>query len=128
MSLSQCINALTPGAIYSIRGSTDNYSDLVWRDDTQTKPTEEEINNKRTELLADVNINKLRSERNELLLLSDIYLLSDYPHATDEDRQSWITYRQALRDLPNNNPNPQLTEDGDIDVTFPIAPNGVQRI
>tara|TARA_Y100000592_G_C5268330_1_gene220641 strand:- start:71 stop:310 length:240 start_codon:yes stop_codon:yes gene_type:complete len=43
----------------------------------------------------------IRCERNKLLKKTDIYVLSDYPHLSDEIRQSWVTYRQQLRDFPN---------------------------
>ena len=129
MDLEQCIQSLTPGASYVITNATNNYSDLVWYDTTYAKPTETEINNKSTELLNNLNSSILRSERNELLKLSDIYVLPDYPHASEDIRQSWLTYRNALRALPNNNPSPEIDITGSvINVTFPVAPNGIQRI
>jgi hypothetical protein len=49
----------------------------------------------------------LRNKRNQLLTNTDKYMLSDYP-ITDERKNEWKTYRQALRDLPKtidiNNP------------------------
>ena len=129
MDLEACIQSLTPGASYSIINGTNNYSDLVWHDTTYAKPTEEEINNKYTELLNNINISILRAERNELLKISDVYVLPDYPHSSEEVRQSWITYRNELRSLPNNNPSPEIDSTGTvINVTFPVAPNGMQRI
>jgi hypothetical protein len=41
----------------------------------------------------------LRSERNELLKLSDWTQVPDSP-LTDAKKTEWATYRQALRDLP----------------------------
>lgn len=49
-----------------------------------------------------LKLDLIRKERNKLLKLSDIYVLPDYPHLNDTVRQNWITYRQALRDIPNN--------------------------
>lgn len=51
----------------------------------------------------------LRSERNELLNLSDWTQVPDSP-LTDAKKTEWATYRQALRDLPSTttdfaNPN-----------------------
>ena len=44
---------------------------------------------------------------------------------TDAKKAEWSTYRQALRDLPANNPDPQW-EDGDNtklpDITWPTKP------
>lgn len=42
----------------------------------------------------------LRSERNELLNLSDWTQVPDSP-LTDAKKTEWATYRQALRDLPS---------------------------
>lgn len=42
----------------------------------------------------------LRSERNELLKLSDWTQVPDSP-LTDAKKTEWATYRQALRDLPS---------------------------
>jgi len=50
-----------------------------------------------------------RLERDALLAASDVMALAD--RITDE----WRTYRQALRDLPQ--------QDGFPNVTFPVAPS-----
>ena len=50
-----------------------------------------------------------RLERDALLAASDVMALAD--RITDE----WRTYRQALRDLPQ--------QDGFPDVAFPVAPS-----
>lgn len=52
---------------------------------------------------------QVRAQRDELLAASDSMALAD--RITDE----WRTYRQALRDLPQ--------QDGFPDVTFPVAPS-----
>ena len=49
----------------------------------------------------------LRNERNERLRDSDIYVIPDYPHATEEVKQAWLDYRQVLRDLPANTTDPE---------------------
>lgn len=41
---------------------------------------------------------KVRNERDQLLLESDKYMLSDYP-LTEEQRKAIIDYRQQLRDI-----------------------------
>ena len=43
----------------------------------------------------------IRRDRNEKLLESDKYMLSDFP-ITEEKREEWRIYRQALRDFTNN--------------------------
>ena len=52
---------------------------------------------------------QVRAQRDELLAASDSMALAD--RITDE----WRTYRQALRDLPE--------QDGFPNVTFPVAPS-----
>ena len=47
----------------------------------------------------------LREERNTLLTESDWTQYNDSP-LTDEVKTSWQTYRQALRDLPENTDDP----------------------
>jgi len=49
-----------------------------------------------------LKLDLIRRDRNKLLKLSDVYVLSDYPHLNDTVRQDWITYRQSLRNIPNN--------------------------
>ena len=56
----------------------------------------------------------LRFERNVLLGRSDWTQAVDSP-LTDEQKQSWRTYRQALRDLPANTVDPSSP-------VFPDAP------
>jgi len=48
----------------------------------------------------------LRKARNELLDKTDRYATIDYPHPTEEAKQAWLDYRQALRDLPANTTDP----------------------
>jgi hypothetical protein len=53
-------------------------------------------------------------KRNELLMLSDKYMLSDFP-LTPEEKLRWQEYRQLLRDLT-------LQETFPYSVSWPIAP------
>lgn len=49
----------------------------------------------------------LRSERNRKLSESDIYVLADrWASYTVEQQSAWSSYRQALRDLPENTTDP----------------------
>ena len=64
---------------------------------------------------------KLRKQRDDLLLESDWTHTADAPF-TDAKKAEWVTYRQALRDLPATasptiNTNEELTN-----VTFPTKP------
>ena len=99
-----------------------DYNKIEWEENT-TIPTLEEVNNKIEELKLAEPMNKLREERKNKLKESDIYGLSDFPFANDTIKQAWITYRQALRDLPST-ATPQLDENGElINVTWPTPPS-----
>jgi len=80
------------------------------------KPPKEEFERRYQELLDGIPMQKLRETRDELLNQSDKYSSTDYPHTTDDIRQAWLEYRQALRDLPAN------TTDAE-NPTWPTRPN-----
>ena len=71
-----------------------NDGEIVWEDDTQIEPTEEELNTKLAELREQEPLNNLREVRNRILAQSDWMANSDVT-MSDE----WRTYRQALRDI-----------------------------
>ena len=114
--------ALKPGAEWTTKG--DNYSDLEWLDKNQTKPTEEELNAKVTELQTAEPYKLLREERNKLIAETDWTQLKDI--SLDSIREkNWKEYRQALRDLPNGS-TPKLDSRGQLDmssVTWPDKPS-----
>ena len=116
--LSEIIKELRPNSRYSIVGQV-----LKWKDETTSKPTDEEIEAKRLEILQRIPYEKLRNERNILLKNSDIYSLPDFPHSSDTKRQEWITYRQALRDITTTQ-TPQIDEYGNLtNITWPTPPS-----
>lgn len=47
----------------------------------------------------------LRTNRDQRLAASDKMMLPDYP-ISEEQQAAWATYRQALRDLPENTADP----------------------
>ena len=55
---------------------------------------------------------EMRVARNELLKECDFRFVSDFPQS-DEKKQEWQTYRQALRDFPS------IWEEG---IDFPTKP------
>ena len=57
---------------------------------------------------------KVKKDRNSLLAKSDYTMTADYPCA-DSERNAWISYRQALRDLPDQQGYP-------LNVVWPDAP------
>ena len=104
------------GGVYNIR---------VWNVDGLEKPDPNTL----FSTYSDKDINKfiaedlLRIKRNKLLTESDFKVMPDYIHPSEEVKQSWITYRKALRDLPSTS-TPQLdTNDQLTNVTWPTPPS-----
>ena len=63
----------------------------------------------------DAEWTRLRNIRNTRLRASDFTQIADAP-LTAEKKTEWLSYRQALRDLPQNTVNP-------FDVTWPTQPS-----
>jgi hypothetical protein len=99
--------SLRPGAEWVLRGDV-----LEWLDQTQTEPTEAEINTEIARLTAEQPWEVLRSKRDQLLTETDYLALADST-LTDEMR----SYRQALRDLPANTVDP-------ANPVWPVKPGG----
>ena len=108
-TISDAIIELKPGADYIQRG--EDYSGLEWLDSSQTKPTETEINSKISELDAAEAMRLLRLERNSRIAETDWRASSDLTLSND-----WKTYRQALRDLPATESDPE-------NANFPTKPS-----
>ena len=102
----QAIVELRPGAEWAYVGG-----ELIWQDESQTKPTEDEINVKVTELKNELPMKLLREERNRRLQATDWRASSDLTLSGD-----WKAHRQDLRDLPAQQ-TPKLNSDGELDST-----------
>ena len=117
------IYALRPGVKgFTLKGN--DYSGLEWKNDTHTKPTEEEINQKIAELNVGAAHKALRDERNRRLAETDWTQLKDIDLDIIRER-NWKNYRQALRDLPAKS-NPKLDSYGNLDmssITWPTKPS-----
>ena len=116
----RALEALKPNSEWAVTG--DQYSRLTWLDQTQTKPTEEEVIAKVAELKAEEPMKLLREKRNKLIAETDWTQGRDVSLSNDTD---WKNYRQALRDLPSKS-NPKLNSVGDLDissVTWPTKPS-----
>ena len=101
--------SLKPGAEWTTRG--DSYDGIEWLDKSQTKPSEEEVNAKITELQNAEPYRLLRIERNRRLQATDWRASSDLTISND-----WKAHRQDLRDLPAQQ-TPKLNSDGELDPT-----------
>ena len=113
----EALQSLKPGAQWTLRG--DTYSGLEWQDNSQTKPTETEVNSKISSLDSAEPMRLLRLERDKRIANTDWRASSDLTLA-----DAWKTYRQALRDLPASS-TPKLDSNYELDltsVTWPTAP------
>ena len=70
------------------------------------KPPKEVFEAKLQELIDAQPWKELREERNKRIAETDYLATIDYPHPTEEAKQAWLDYRQALRDLPANTTDP----------------------
>ena len=97
-----------------------DYDKLTWLD-SDTKPTEAEIDAELIKINDAEPMRRLRQERNRLLVESDWMAYPDSPTMSD----AWKTYRQALRDLPAST-TPVLDDNAPIgitSVTWPTKPS-----
>ena len=117
----RALEELKPNSEWAVTG--DQYSRLTWLDEFQTKPTEDEINAKITELKAEEPFRLLREERNKRLAECD-WVVTKYAEYGYNIPKEWRTYRQALRDLPSISYRPEM--DGDVlkmdSVAWPTPP------
>ena len=108
------LEALKPGAIWTLPHNptaTNDYERLVWQDESQTKPTEDEVNAKIIELTDAEPYRLLRIERNRRLQATDWRASSDLTLSID-----WKAHRQDLRDRPAQQ-TPKLLSNGELDFT-----------
>ena len=118
--IDEALRALVPTGTWTVMNEV--YSGITWHDSSFTKPTEEEVNAKITELNNAEPMRLLRIERDKLLAACDWTQSRDITLSNDAD---WKTYRQSLRDLPAS-ASPKLDANGNLDlssVTFPTEPS-----
>ena len=72
-----------------------------WKDERE-QPSQEVIDQKIAELEAVEPLRLLREERDKKLAATDWRATVDYP---GNDKQLWLDYRQALRDVTEQDPN-----------------------
>ena len=115
ITIGDAIRAINANAVYEHESTIES---IIWRENTN--PIElSVIQAKIAELEAAEPLRLLRQQRNQLLAQSDWRATVDYPSS---DQTEWLTYRQALRDLPAN-ASPTLDENGMLtNVTWPTEP------
>lgn len=121
IDITAALLVLRPNSSFSVIGN--DYSGIKWHSDDEV-PTEEEVNNKITELKAAEPHKLLREERDKRLTACDWVVAKHTEHGkmVPED---WKRYRQALRDLPSISYRPELDENGGLNinsVAWPTLP------
>ena len=125
--LPRTLEILKPGAQWVIQAASADdvtYASLDWKDESQTKPTETELNNKLSELNNAEPLRLLRVERDKRLTESD-WVVTKATETGGAVSDAWKTYRQALRDLPAS-ASPKLDSFYELDltsVTWPTKPS-----
>jgi len=102
------LSVLYPGAQWALSG--DAYDGLVWLDDSPM-PSQAELDAAWPAVQTERAWAEVRRERDRLLTASDWTQVADAP----VDPAPWATYRQALRDIPQDFASPD-------DVVWPEAP------
>ena len=121
-SIAEALGQLCPGAQWVLRG--DTYEGLEWFSTDIQQPTLEEIETKRAELIAAEPMRNLREIRDWYLQQCDWTQGADIRALRGPEWcAAWDAYRQALRDMPENN-EPYFDENDMIrGFTLPTKPS-----
>ena len=108
---------------YNIEDFKEHFYKLVdgvyTKDETLYNFNYQEIEDTYQQLLSEEPMRLLRLERDARIAKTDWRATVDYPGT---DQEVWLTYRQALRDLPAT-AEPELDENGMLtNVTWPEEP------
>jgi len=91
------LTALHPDALWGL--TNNDLSTLTWDESNTTKkPSKKALDEAAPQVERDLEWKAIRAERDRLLAASDWTQVSDAP----VDAVAWATYRQQLRDLPQN--------------------------
>jgi len=121
MNITRALRELAPGAQWSV--NADDYNQITWLSPNIPKPTRSQVDAKIEELKVAEPMKRLRRERDRLLTETD-WVITMHKEKGTNIPAAWKTYRQALRDLPDNS-TPVLdntTSLGISGVTWPTKP------
>jgi len=97
--------AILPDARWSITGDGTDYSLLTWKDESP-KPTQQELDDAWPSVRDSLAWGRVRAERDRLLSDCDWTQVADAP-LTASEKVAWADYRQALRDVPQTQADPE---------------------
>ena len=98
-----------------------NYENIEWITSDVSKPIEEDINSRLKQCKVTYLSERVRYERDRRLTGTDFLTVSDFPYPSEEIKQAWITYRQALRDITAT-ATPYYDENNNLVITWPTPP------
>ena len=118
--LLQLLQDIYPGVPIAC-GTT--YSSIILYYTSEPLVPETTISEKYADYTLAHNLDVLRQERNSRLSQSDMYGLADYPFKSEESKQSFLDYRQELRNITKTYPAPETDEnDNLIGIVWPVKP------
>ena len=80
----------------------DACSGLNWLDEDIDEPSQADVDGWRADAIEAYKWVDIRMQRDQLLRDTDYIVLADYEV---DDGEGWLSYRQALRDMPQDYPN-----------------------
>lgn len=92
ITISTALNSLRPGAQWVIHGN--DYAQLTWLDDTQSKPTENEVQDEITRLTLEEPFTACKEEAKKRIAASDWSVL---PDVNISNKAEFEAYRAELR-------------------------------
>ena len=108
MSLEKVLQNIRPGATWLIQGEPI-YENIQWTDESQSKPTQTEIDEAWADVQNKIASSKARAKRDRLLTESD-WVTIRATDTGDPVPTEWLNYRQALRDIPDQTGFPEEIE------------------
>ena len=103
MDIALVLDSLVPAGKWqgSVTANTEEaYNNIRWNDE-RSKPTWEEVQAEWVNLNEESGWEEVREWRDYMLAESDWTQLSDSP-LSSEEKGIWVTYRQDLRDIPQD--------------------------
>jgi hypothetical protein len=104
--IAHALSSLHPSSNWYIDGEADNYDNLVWEDDSITKPTLEQVNAERQRLTDEYNNAEYKRNRASAYpAISD--QLDMLYHAIDSDetlKTQFADFYTAIKQVKDNNP------------------------
>ena len=125
--ISQALRVFCPNDLIVIDGDVQSEAQFLAQVKINNAPPTlpwDQVQAKVAELESLKPLRYLRDERDRKLQQSDCYAFPDFPHPSEDARQAWLDYRQALRDLPANSPDATIDPESGalIGVDWPDEP------